>query len=181
MLSESQRPELLSPSITPCPPQPHTHAATQPPKDDRMGASSWERATAGGDFGADGVGGEGAPEPSDGAEANCICLSDRRGVEIVTLSEEQAAAELDEGQSPVEEEGHEVKVDEDEELGSTVEEGEEAALALDAPPLEAESDLDNLPQLPVRQTTINDTLEAGHSTCHDQAVEPTGLPDTRCL
>lgn len=146
-----------------------------------MGASSWERATAGGDFGADGVGGEGAPEPSDGAEANCICLSDRRGVEIVTLSEEQAAAELDEGQSPVEEEGHEVKVDEDEELGSTVEEGEEAALALDAPPLEAESDLDNLPQLPVRQTTINDTLEAGHSTCHDQAVEPTGLPDTRCL
>ncbi|XP_064787755.1 coiled-coil domain-containing protein 149-like isoform X2 [Oncorhynchus masou masou] len=176
MLSESQRPELLSPSITPYPPQPHTRAATQPPKDDRMGASSWERATAGGDFGADGVGGEGAPEPSDGAEANCICLSDRRGVEIVTLSEEQAAAELEEGHSPVEEEGHEVKVDE--ELGSTVEEGEEAALALDAPPLEAESDLGNLPQLPVRQATIDDTLEAGHLTCHDQAVEPTGLPNT---
>ncbi|XP_031647941.1 coiled-coil domain-containing protein 149 isoform X2 [Oncorhynchus kisutch] len=144
--------------------------------DDRMGASSWERATAGGDFGADGVGGEGAPEPSDGAEANCICLSDRRGVEIVTLSEKQAAAELEEGQSPVEEEGHEVKVDE--ELGSTVEEGEEAALALDAPPLEAESDLSNLPQLPVRQATIDDTLEAGHLTCHDQTVEPTGLPNT---
>nr|XP_046176220.1 coiled-coil domain-containing protein 149-like isoform X2 [Oncorhynchus gorbuscha] len=176
MLSESQRPELLSPSITPCPPPPQTHAATQPPKDDRMGASSWERATAGGDFGADGVGGEGAPEPSDGAEANCICLSDRRGVEIVTLSEEQAAAELEEGQSPVEEEGHEVKVDE--ELGSTVEEGEEAALALDAPPLEAESDLGNLPQLPVRQATIDDTLEVGHLTCHDQAVKPTGLPNT---
>ncbi|KAK6292084.1 hypothetical protein J4Q44_G00378690 [Coregonus suidteri] len=177
-LSESQRTELLSPSIMPCPPQPHTHAAMQPPKDDRMGASSWERATAGGDFGADGFGGEGAPEPSDGAEANCVCLSDRRGVEIVTLSEEQAASELEEGRSPVEEEGHEVKVEEDEELGSTVEEGEEAALALDAPPLEVESDLGNLPQLPVRQATIDYTLEAGHSICHAQAVEPTGLPET---
>ncbi|XP_041724188.1 coiled-coil domain-containing protein 149 isoform X2 [Coregonus clupeaformis] len=177
-LSESQRTELLSPSIMPCPPQPHTHAAMQPPKDDRMGASSWERATAGGDFGADGFGGEGAPEPSDRAEANCVCLSDRRGVEIVTLSEEQAASELEEGRSPVEEEGHEVKVEEDEELGSTVEEGEEAALALDAPPLEVESDLGNLPQLPVRQATIDYTLEAGHSICHAQAVEPTGLPET---
>ncbi|XP_041724189.1 coiled-coil domain-containing protein 149 isoform X3 [Coregonus clupeaformis] len=146
--------------------------------DDRMGASSWERATAGGDFGADGFGGEGAPEPSDRAEANCVCLSDRRGVEIVTLSEEQAASELEEGRSPVEEEGHEVKVEEDEELGSTVEEGEEAALALDAPPLEVESDLGNLPQLPVRQATIDYTLEAGHSICHAQAVEPTGLPET---
>ncbi|CAN9509530.1 unnamed protein product [Ophioblennius macclurei] len=90
--------------------------------------SSWECHTAGGDLGADGVGGEDAPallnslDPLEGAETNGI---DGSGGETATLTEER---------SPVEESGREVLDGaEDEELGSAVEEGEEAALALDAP------------------------------------------------
>ncbi|XP_029944014.1 coiled-coil domain-containing protein 149-A [Salarias fasciatus] len=98
--------------------------------------SSWECHTAGSDLGTDGVGGEDAPaplnslDPLEGAETNGI---DRRGGETVTLMEERVAAGLEEGRSPVEESGREVEGAEDEELGSAVEEGEEAALALDAP------------------------------------------------
>lgn len=52
---------------------------------------------------------------------------------MVTLTDDR---ELDDGRSPVEEAGREEERDEDEELSSTVEEGEEAALALDVRPTE---------------------------------------------
>lgn len=55
----------------------------------------------------------------------------------MTLTEEPAVPELEEGRSPVEEAGHEEEGAEDEELGSTVEEGEEAAVALGAAPASA--------------------------------------------
>lgn len=101
--------------------------------------SSWECHTAGSDLGTDGVSREDTPallnslDPLLGVEMNGI---DRRGGDMVTLTEDGALLELDEGRSPVEEAGHEVESADDEELCSTVEEGEEAALALDAPPTE---------------------------------------------
>lgn len=60
----------------------------------------------------------------------------------VTLAEGPAVPELEQGRSPVEgagrspveEAGHEEEGSEDEELRSSVEEGEEAAVALGAPP-----------------------------------------------
>lgn len=55
-----------------------------------------------------------------------------RAAGAVTLTEEPVVPELEEGRSPVEEAGHEEEGAEDEELGSTVEEGEEAAVALGA-------------------------------------------------
>ncbi|XP_019899078.2 coiled-coil domain-containing protein 149-A isoform X2 [Esox lucius] len=174
-LTESQQAKLLSPSATPCPRQPCKHASTQPPKDgrrDNTGPSSWEQTTAGDDTGADGAGEEGAPTLVEGADTKCGGVSDRRGVENVTASEEP-----EEGRSPVEEEGREVEVEEDGELGSTVEEGEEAALALDTPPLEAESHLGLLPQLPLSPAPVDHTLEADHSTGHIHATDLSGLPE----
>ncbi|KAM9836586.1 coiled-coil domain-containing protein 149-A [Aulostomus maculatus] len=138
------------------PPELHPTRATpqlrvQPPIDDRSShESSWERRSAGSDLGTDGVSIESTPallnstEPLAGVEMNGI---DGRGGDMVTLTEDQAALELEEGRSPVEEAGHEVEGVEDEDLGSTVEEGEEAALALDAP--RSDSDLQWLPMRPV--------------------------------
>lgn len=109
--------------------------------------SVWECHTAGSDLGTDGVSGEdtpvllNSPEPPAGVETN------GNGGEVATLSEGRAASELEEGRSPVEEAGHEVEGAEVEELGSTVEEGEEAALALGVP--SAESDLAWLKQASV--------------------------------
>uniref|UniRef100_A0AAY5KWG3 Coiled-coil domain containing 149a n=1 Tax=Esox lucius TaxID=8010 RepID=A0AAY5KWG3_ESOLU len=139
---------------------------------DNTGPSSWEQTTAGDDTGADGAGEEGAPTLVEGADTKCGGVSDRRGVENVTASEEP-----EEGRSPVEEEGREVEVEEDGELGSTVEEGEEAALALDTPPLEAESHLGLLPQLPLSPAPVDHTLEADHSTGHIHATDLSGLPE----
>lgn len=96
--------------------------------DDR--SASWECHAAGSDLGADGVSGEDAPAPLSRLESSA-------GGEMASLTEDEAALELEEGRSPVEEAGHEVEGAEDEDLGSTVEEGEEAALALDAPPTES--------------------------------------------
>lgn len=55
-----------------------------------------------------------------------------RATGAVTLTGEPSVPELEQGRSPVEEAGHEEEGAEDEELGSTVEEGEEAAVALGA-------------------------------------------------
>nr|XP_033466102.1 coiled-coil domain-containing protein 149-A isoform X4 [Epinephelus lanceolatus] len=134
--------------------------------DDRSShESSWECHTAGSDLGTDGVSREDAPallnslEPlvGVGVETNGI---DGRVGEIVTLTEDGAAIELEEGRSPVEEAGHEVEGVEDEELGSTVEEGEEAALALGVTPTESD-----LPWLQVIQASV------GHSEVGTQPSE----------
>ncbi|KAF7664787.1 hypothetical protein LDENG_00165820 [Lucifuga dentata] len=131
-VNESLQPELHPTRATL---QPNMQYRVQPPKDNRsVDESSWECRTAGSNLGTDGVGREdtpallGSPEALEGMEMNGI---ERRGGEIVTLRQEQAPLELGDGRSPVEEAGHEEEGVEDEELGSTVEEGEEAALALD--------------------------------------------------
>ncbi|KAE8277604.1 Coiled-coil domain-containing protein 149-B [Larimichthys crocea] len=150
----------------------------QPPKvvsDDRSSHESlWECHIAGSDLGTDGVSREDTPallnslEPLVGVETNGI---DRRGGEIVTLTEDGAALELEEGQSPVEEAGHEVEGVEDEELGSTVEEGEEAALALGAPSTESD-----LSWLPIKQASI-DHSDVGHQPCESQDDGSHNVPE----
>ncbi|KAM4611508.1 coiled-coil domain-containing protein 149-A [Polymixia lowei] len=158
-LNENLRPALLPADATP---QPKTKPRAQPTKavsDDRTGSSqssSWECHTAGSNLGTDGVSEEHTPAPFEGPAAR-----KKAGTNVMTPTEEQTALELEEGRSPVEEEGHEVEGDEDEELGSTVEEGEEAALALDAPPTETGSDI---PWLPVVQASG----EVGHLLCQSQ-------------
>uniref|UniRef100_A0A1A7WIL9 Coiled-coil domain containing 149a n=1 Tax=Iconisemion striatum TaxID=60296 RepID=A0A1A7WIL9_9TELE len=123
------------------PPELHpTRASSLLLKDDRSPhESSWEHCTAGSDLGTDGVSRGDAPallsslDPlEDELETNGI---DRRGGEIVTLANDP---ELEDGRSPVEEAGREVEDVEDEELESNVEEGEEAALALDVRPTESQ-------------------------------------------
>ncbi|XP_042367755.1 coiled-coil domain-containing protein 149-A isoform X2 [Plectropomus leopardus] len=163
--------EKLQPELHPtrAASQPIMQAGVQPHKvvsDDRSShESSWERHTAGSDLGTDGVSREDAPallnnlEPLVGAETNGI---DGVGGEIVTLTEDSAALELEEGRSPVEEAGHEVEGVEDEELGSTVEEGEEAALALGVTPTESD-----LPWLPIIQASV-DHAEVGQQSCESQ-------------
>lgn len=128
--------------------------------------SLWECHTAGGDLGTDGVSGEDAPallnslDPLGRVEMNG---SDGRGGEIVTLSEDRVASEPEEGRSPVEEAGHEVEGAEDEELGSTVEEGEEAALALGAMSTDS-----HLPWLPTKQ---------GHRPCESRDDGASTVPE----
>lgn len=138
--------------------------------DDRSSHESlWECHTAGSDLGTDGVSREDTPallsslEPLVGVETNGI---DRRGGEIVTLTKDGAALELEEGRSPVEEAGHEVEGVEDEELGSTVEEGEEAALALGVPSTESD-----LSWLPIKQASV-DHSDVGHQPCESQDNVP---------
>lgn len=143
--------------------------------DDRSShESSWECHTAGADLGTDGVSREDAPalhsslETLDRVETNGI---DRRGGELVTLTED-AGVELEEGRSPVEEAGHEIEgVDDDEELGSTVEEGEEAALALDVP--QTESDLQ---WLSIKQASVSHS-EVGQRPCESQNSESDNVPE----
>ncbi|XP_056882054.1 coiled-coil domain-containing protein 149-A isoform X3 [Takifugu flavidus] len=94
--------------------------------------SWWGSGAAGSDPGTDGVSGGDAPVllgPLAGAETDG---TGGRATGAVTLTEEPSVPELGEGRSPVEEAGHEEEGAEDEELGSTVEEGEEAAVALGA-------------------------------------------------
>ncbi|XP_033466101.1 coiled-coil domain-containing protein 149-A isoform X3 [Epinephelus lanceolatus] len=164
--NENLQPELHPTRATS---QPNMQPGVQSPKvvsDDRSShESSWECHTAGSDLGTDGVSREDAPallnslEPlvGVGVETNGI---DGRVGEIVTLTEDGAAIELEEGRSPVEEAGHEVEGVEDEELGSTVEEGEEAALALGVTPTESD-----LPWLQVIQASV------GHSEVGTQPSE----------
>uniref|UniRef100_A0A1A8AY41 Coiled-coil domain containing 149a n=1 Tax=Nothobranchius furzeri TaxID=105023 RepID=A0A1A8AY41_NOTFU len=108
------------------------------PDDRSPHESSWVHCTAGSNLGTDGVSRGDAPallsslDPLEGElQMNGI---DRRGGEIVTLVNDP---ELGDGRSPVEEAGREVEDVEDVELGSNVEEGEEAAVALDVRPTES--------------------------------------------
>lgn len=133
--------------------------------DDRSShESSWECHTAGTDLGTDGIGREDAPallnslEPLEGAETNGI---DRRRVELVTLTDPEAV-KPEEGRSPVEEAGREVEGVEDEDLGSTVEEGEEAVLALDVTPTESD-----LQWLSLEQASVNHS-EVGRPPCEPE-------------
>ncbi|KAK7909722.1 hypothetical protein WMY93_014406 [Mugilogobius chulae] len=132
--------ERLQPELHP------TRVASQPsrlppkvvPDSRSTHESSWECHSAGSDLGTDGVSREDTPallsglDPLMGLQMNGI---DRTEGDM-TLTEEEALVELAEGRSPVEEAGHEEEGADDTELCSTVEEGEEAALALDAPPSE---------------------------------------------
>ncbi|XP_030578522.1 coiled-coil domain-containing protein 149-A isoform X1 [Archocentrus centrarchus] len=175
-LNENLQPELHPTRVTS---QPNMQPRVQPPKvvlDDRSShESSWERHIAGTDLGTDGVSREDAPallsslETLDRVETNGI---DRRGGELVTLTEDRVGIELEKGRSPVEEAGHEVEgVDDDEELGSTVEEGEEAALALDVPPTESD-----LQWLSIKQASVSHA-EAGHLPCESQNDESKNVPE----
>ncbi|XP_061566472.1 coiled-coil domain-containing protein 149-A isoform X2 [Cololabis saira] len=135
-----------------------TQPRVQPPKDDRSSLeSAWDYHTAGTDLDRDGVNGDGEPpllnflEPHEGIDTNGI---DRNGGE-------SASPESEDGQSPVEETGREAEGVDDEELGSTVEEGEEAALALDAPPAESE-----LQWLSIEPGFLCQS-EADHLSCRD--------------
>ncbi|XP_026017614.1 coiled-coil domain-containing protein 149-like isoform X1 [Astatotilapia calliptera] len=174
-LNENLQPELRPTRVTS---QPNMQPRVHPPKvllDDRSShESSWECHTAGADLGTDGVSREDAPalhsslETLDRVETNGI---DRRGGELVTLTED-AGVELEEGRSPVEEAGHEIEgVDDDEELGSTVEEGEEAALALDVP--QTESDLQ---WLSIKQASVSHS-EVGQRPCESQNSESDNVPE----
>lgn len=129
--------------------------------------SPWECHASGCDLGTDGVSGGGAPallsclETLGGAETNG---TEGRGGETGCATEDNATAlQLEGGRSPVEEAGHEEEGVEDEELGSTVEEGEEAALALDA--TLTESDLSWLPikRASVDQSEVSHHVEVGGS------------------
>ncbi|XP_037336396.2 coiled-coil domain-containing protein 149-A isoform X1 [Pungitius pungitius] len=130
-----------------------TRAASQPNVRPHTVVSGDRNHSAGGDLGTDGGGGEvapallGSPEPLVGVETNGI---DKRGGRIATLAEDGAVLDLEEGRSPVEEAGHELEGGEDEELGSTVEEGEEAAVALGVTSPEAQ-----LPWLPKEEASLD--------------------------
>ncbi len=143
--------------------------------DDRSSHESlWECLTAGSDLGPDGVSREDTSallnslEPLVGAETNGI---DRRGEELVSLTEDPTALELEEGRSPVEEAGHEVEGVEDEELGSTVEEGEEAALALGVQSTESD-----LSWLPIKEASVDDS-EVGHQPCESPDDGSNNVPE----
>ncbi|XP_036002429.1 coiled-coil domain-containing protein 149-A isoform X1 [Fundulus heteroclitus] len=164
--------ENLQPELRP------TRAAslpsTRPLKDDRSShESSWECCTAGSDLGTDGAGREdtpallSSPDPLAGAETDGM---DGRGGEIVTA---RGDPEPEDGRSPVEEAGREEEGVEDEELGSSVEEGEEAALALDLRPTESRMQWLSIaqasvgyPELPCQDSESNDALE------HEEASAP---------
>ncbi|XP_030287543.1 coiled-coil domain-containing protein 149-A isoform X2 [Sparus aurata] len=174
-LNENLQPELHPTRATSHPKMQPTVQLPKVVSHDRSSHESlWECHTAGSDLGTDGVSREDAPallnslEPLVGLETNGI---DRRGGEIVTLTEDGATLELEEGRSPVEEEGHEVEGVEDEDLGSTVEEGEEAALALGVP--SADSDL---PWFQIKQASVDDS-EAGHQSCESGDDESNSVPE----
>uniref|UniRef100_A0A8D3DGP0 Coiled-coil domain containing 149a n=1 Tax=Scophthalmus maximus TaxID=52904 RepID=A0A8D3DGP0_SCOMX len=136
--------------------------------------SMWECHTAGGDLGTDGFSRGDTPallnslEQLAGVESNGI---DGRGGERGTLMEDRGTSELEEGRSPVEEAGQEVEGIDHEELCSMVEEGEEAALALDVLPSESD-----LPCLPMDQASV-DHSEAGHQCWETQDNVPDNVPE----
>ncbi|AWO97719.1 putative coiled-coil domain-containing protein 149 [Scophthalmus maximus] len=162
----------LQPELRPTP------ATSQPPivvSDNRSSDESmWECHTAGGDLGTDGFSRGDTPallnslEQLAGVESNGI---DGRGGERGTLMEDRGTSELEEGRSPVEEAGQEVEGIDHEELCSMVEEGEEAALALDVLPSESD-----LPCLPMDQASV-DHSEAGHQCWETQDNVPDNVPE----
>ncbi|RVE60634.1 hypothetical protein OJAV_G00182920 [Oryzias javanicus] len=146
--------ENLQLELHPTPSQPSTQAQGRVPKDNRSSReSSWEGPASGTDLSTDGVSRGDTPallnilDPLAGVGA-----ADRRGEQTVTLTGDP---ELEDGQSPVEEAGHEVEVSEDEDLCPTVEEGEEAAEALDAPHSESELQWLSMERASVRRSRDN--------------------------
>ncbi|XP_041636100.1 coiled-coil domain-containing protein 149-A isoform X2 [Cheilinus undulatus] len=168
-LNDNLQPELHPTHVT-------SQPTVQPPKvvsDDRSSHESlWGCHTAGSDLGTDGVSGEDSPAllnslaPLVGVETNGI---DSRVGEIVTLTDDGDTSELEDGRSPVEEAGHEVEGVEDEELGSTVEEGEEAALALGIPNTQSD-----LPWLQIKKGSVDHT-EVGRQQYGDNNASETSL------
>lgn len=132
--------------------------------DDRSSHESlWECHTTGSDLGTDGISREDAPaaldilQPLVGVETNG---NDGRVDDIVTLTGQDGdRPAVEEGRSPVEEAGREVEGVEDEELGYSVEEGEEAALALGA-----SSNDSDLSWLQIKRTDF-DQSEGKHLPC----------------
>ncbi|KAM6960227.1 coiled-coil domain-containing protein 149-A isoform 2-T2 [Tautogolabrus adspersus] len=160
--NDNLQPELHPTRVTSQPTAPPPKGAS----DDRsFHESLWDRHTAGSNLGTDGVSGEASPallnslEPLMSVETNGI---DSRVGEIVTLTENRDTLTLEEGRSPVEEAGREVEGVEDEELGSTVEEGEEAALALGVQNTESD-----LPWLQMKKGSV-DHPEVGQQPCETQ-------------
>ncbi|XP_060922115.1 coiled-coil domain-containing protein 149-A [Limanda limanda] len=166
VLNDNLQPELHPTRATPQP-------IVQPPKAVSGNRSSeeslWECHTAGSDLGTDGVGGDDTPallnslEQLAGVEMNGI--DGRGGGERAALMEDG-----EEGRSPVEEAGHEVEGMEDEELESTVEEGEEA-LALDVPPTESERPCLPMEQASSESNNVTEHVKASVSAPEDQATE----------
>lgn len=170
IMSDNLQPELHPTRATS---QLNMHPRVQPPKDNRSShESSWECQTAGTDLGTDGISGEDAPalldslDPLEMEETNGI---DRRGGETLTLMEDPL--EPEEERSPVEEAGRELEGVEDEELASTVEEGEEAALALDVPPAESN------PLWPSIKPASVSHLEEVHLPCESQHGGSDNVPE----
>ncbi|XP_024144264.1 coiled-coil domain-containing protein 149-A isoform X3 [Oryzias melastigma] len=164
--------ENLQLELHPTPSQPSAQAQGQMPKDNRSSReSSWECPAAGTDLSTDGVSRGDTPallnilDPLAEVES-----ADRRGEQTVTLTGDP---ELEDGQSPVEEAGREAEVSEDEDLCSTVEEGEEAAEALDAPPSESE-----LQWLTMERASVK-RLRDGHLPNRDESREVSALTPTR--
>uniref|UniRef100_A0A3P9KYY8 Coiled-coil domain containing 149a n=1 Tax=Oryzias latipes TaxID=8090 RepID=A0A3P9KYY8_ORYLA len=172
--------ENLQLELHPTPSQPNAQAQGQMPKDNRSSReSSWECLAAGTDLSTDGVSRGDTPallnilDPLAGVES-----TDGRGEEVATLT---GGPELEDGQSPVEEAGHEVELSEDEDLRSTVEEGEEAAEALDAPTSESEPQWLSMEQASIRQSkdshpsnlhhVLTDVQEVSASTSKRDVVE----------
>ncbi|XP_074517921.1 coiled-coil domain-containing protein 149-A isoform X2 [Halichoeres trimaculatus] len=172
-LSENLQPELHPTRVT-------SQPLVLPPKavsDNRSSHESlWECHTAGIHLGTDGVSREDPPallsrlQPLVGVETNGI---DSSFGEIVTLAGDGGSSEPEEGRSPVEEAGHEVEGIEVEELGSTVEEGEEAALALGVPNTESD-----LPWLQIKNDSVDHT-EVVQQPCESQDNEaPEPAPES---
>ncbi|KAF6738309.1 Coiled-coil domain-containing protein 149-B [Oryzias melastigma] len=164
--------ENLQLELHPTPSQPSAQAQGQMPKDNRSSReSSWECPAAGTDLSTDGVSRGDTPahlnilDPLAEVES-----ADRRGEQTVTLTGDP---ELEDGQSPVEEAGREAEVSEDEDLCSTVEEGEEAAEALDAPPSESE-----LQWLTMERASVK-RLRDGHLPNRDESREVSASTPTR--
>ncbi|CAJ1086333.1 coiled-coil domain-containing protein 149-A isoform X1 [Xyrichtys novacula] len=175
-LNENLQPELHPTHVT-------SQPTVLPPKavsDDRSSHESlWRCHTTGSNLSTDGVSREDSPallnslQPLMGMETNGI---DSSFGEIVTLAEDGGPLELEQGRSPVEEAGHEVEGVEVEELGSTVEEGEEAALALGVPNTESD-----LPWLQINKG-CDDQPEVDQQHCESQNNTPehveTSAPQT---
>uniref|UniRef100_A0A3P9HTZ3 Coiled-coil domain containing 149a n=1 Tax=Oryzias latipes TaxID=8090 RepID=A0A3P9HTZ3_ORYLA len=161
--------ENLQLELHPTPSQPNAQAQGQMPKDNRSShESSWECPGAGTDLSTDGVSRGDTPallnilDPLAGVES-----TDVRGEETATLT---GGPELEDGQSPVEEAGHEVELSEDEDLCSTVEEGEEAAEALDAPTSESEPQWLSMEQASIRQSKDSHPSNLHHVSTDVQEV-----------
>ncbi|XP_068611945.1 coiled-coil domain-containing protein 149-A [Brachionichthys hirsutus] len=136
--------------------QPPAPAPTVVLDDGSSPESLWERHGGGGDHGTDGGGREDVPAAGVDTNGN-----DGTAGDVVTPTVRDDDGPMEEGRSPVEEAGREVEGAVDEELVSTVEEGEEAALALSPTPAETPRSW-----LPMKRSHFQS--EADHRPCESQ-------------